>query len=156
LSRLGARGVGFESAAVTVAELEALREGTPGVDWKGAGDRVERLRVVKDDGEVAAIRQAIAIGERALGGLPALVRPGDTEKDLADALEQYIRRAGGLCSCFPPIVAVGERAALPHAHPTDRAVRSAGLLLVDWGVTGPTHYKSDLTRVLDTRTNADA
>jgi Xaa-Pro aminopeptidase len=36
--------------------------------------------------------------------------------------------------------------------PTERQVRTAGLLLVDWGATGPHLYKSDLTRVLATRT----
>jgi len=76
-----------------------------------------------------------------------------------------IRRAGGQCSSFPPIVAVDERAALPHAPPTRRALGDADFLLVDWGASGPCYksgrlagrgaggplYKSDLTRLLVTR-----
>jgi len=107
--------------------------------------------MVKDETEIAQIREAIAIAERAFTVFRSLLRPSDCEKDLADALEGYVRRMGGLGTCFPPIIAVGERAALPHARPTDRVVSTADLLLVDWGVTGPTLYKSDLTRVLDTR-----
>ena len=61
-----------------------------------------------------------------------------------------MRRAGGHCSAFPTIVAVGERAALPHAPPTDRPIGDDMLVLVDWGANGP-FYKSDLTRVLWTR-----
>src|SRR5262249_20655744 len=53
---------------------------------------------------------------------------------------------------FPSIVAVGDRAALPHAPPTDRPVSASRLLLVDWGASGR-FYKSDLTRVLVTRKN---
>jgi Xaa-Pro aminopeptidase len=53
-------------------------------------------------------------------------------------------------TAFPPIIAVGERAALPHAPPTSRTAGSGGLLLVDWGASGP-FYKSDLTRILDAR-----
>src|SRR5262249_2839239 len=37
-----------------------------------------------------------------------------------------------------------------------RVVGSGDLLLVDWGATGPTSYKSDLTRVLDTRTKTSS
>jgi Xaa-Pro aminopeptidase len=153
LTRLGCRAVGFESSAVTVAELESLRGLAPAVDWKGAPERVENLRAVKDPSEVEQIREAIAIAERAFTVLRSLLRPDDREKDLCDALDGYVRRAGGRGTSFPPIVAVGERAALPHAPPTARAVGEAELLLVDWGAGGR-FYQSDLTRVLDTRTKA--
>jgi Xaa-Pro aminopeptidase len=99
------------------------------------------------------MREAVAIAERAFTVFRSLLRPDDCEKDLADSLDGYVRRCGGLGCCFPPIVAVGERAALPHCPPTRRRVAESDLLLVDWGATGPGHYKSDLTRVLRTRTN---
>jgi Xaa-Pro aminopeptidase len=154
LLNLGAHAVGCESAALTLAEAEALRGAAPSMDWKPAADRVERLRMVKDDVELAEIREAVAIAEKAFSAFLALLRPDDCEKDLADAMEGFIRRCGGLGSCFPPIIAAGERAALPHCPPTARRVGEAELLLVDWGATGPRQYKSDLTRVLDTHTKA--
>jgi Xaa-Pro aminopeptidase len=46
-------------------------------------------------------------------------------------------------------VAVGPRAALPHATPTDRQIGSSDFVLIDWGADGGL-YKSDLTRVLVT------
>jgi Xaa-Pro aminopeptidase len=133
-----------------VAELELFRELTPSLEWKGARDRVERLRTIKDDSEIAQIREAIRIAEKAFAMFKALLRPDDTEKSLTDAMESYIRRAGGKCSAFPCIVGVDERAALPHAPPTERRVGNAQLLLVDWGASGR-FYKSDLTRVLVAR-----
>jgi Xaa-Pro aminopeptidase len=151
LTKLGGRNVGFESAAVTVDELETLRGLAPTINWKPGRDRVEGLRAFKDDVEVAEIRQAVAIAERAFEAFRALLRPEDREKDLADALDGFMRRAGAAGSSFPPIVAANDRAALPHCPPTDRAVGTDGLLLVDWGASGPRGYKSDLTRVLDTR-----
>jgi Xaa-Pro aminopeptidase len=66
-------------------------------------------------------------------------------------MEMYIRRAGGECSAFRPIVAADARAALPHAPPTGQPIGDADLLLVDWGASGPGGYKSDLTRVLQAR-----
>jgi Xaa-Pro aminopeptidase len=150
LGQFGAHTVGFESAHLTVADLETLREQAPTLDWKPGRDRVEQLRMVKDASELAEIREAITIAERAFQMFRAMIRPTDTEKELCDALEGYIRRAGGTCSSFPPIIGVGERAALPHAPPTSKQVQEAGLLLVDWGACGRL-YKSDLTRVLATR-----
>jgi Xaa-Pro aminopeptidase len=135
---------------MTVAEREALGELLPSVDWRGASDRVERLRLIKDDFELAQIRQAIAIAERAYTVLTTLLAPDDTERQLCDAMESYVRQAGGRTTSFPTIIASGPRAALPHAPPTDRRVGDGELLLVDWGACGP-FYKSDLTRVLDTR-----
>ncbi len=151
LERLGCRTVGFESAHLSVADWQTLRDHAKTVDWKPGRDQVERLRAVKDPSEVAQLREAIDIAQRAFAVFRALLRPEDREKDLCDALDHYMRRAGGQGASFPSIVAVGDRAALPHAPPTDRAVAEADLLLVDWGASGR-FYKSDLTRVLATRT----
>lgn len=152
LKRLGVRSVGFESSYLTVADLETLRETLPSLEWKSGRDRVEKLRAVKGPSEIAAIRQAVRQAERAFTVFRALLRSQDSEKDLVDAMEGYIRRVGGRGSSFPPIVAAGERSALPHAPPTDRSLAGipdsqAEVLLVDWGVRGPL-YNSDLTRTL--------
>ena len=153
LTKLGLHSIGFESGHLTVGEWETLRELAPAVSWKACRDVVENLRAVKDASEVAEIREAIRIAEKAFGAFCALLRPEDSEKILCDALEQYVRRCGGWSTSFPSIVAVGERAALPHAPPTDRTVDGAELLLVDWGASGR-FYKSDLTRLLVPRTNS--
>jgi Xaa-Pro aminopeptidase len=153
LAKLGPRAVGFESGHLTVADLETLRAAAPAVSWKGARDRVERLRAVKDEGEVRQIREAVRIAERAFAMFRAVLRPADTEKELCDALEALVRRAGGSGTSFPPIVAVGPRSALPHAPPTAKTVAESDLLLIDWGASGAL-YKSDLTRLLLTRKNS--
>ncbi len=152
LNKLGTRRVGCESTALTLAEAEALRQAAPTIDWKPASDRVEKLRMVKDAVEIAAIREAIQIAERAFTAFRGLLRPEDSEKELADAIEHYVRRCGGLKTAFPPILAVGERAALPHCPPTSRRIHERSFLLVDWGAMGPSGYRSDLTRVLPTHT----
>lgn len=152
LTTLGTTNVGCESAALTLAEAEALAGAAKTVTWKPKADRVEQFRMVKDDVEIAALREAIAIAERAFTIFIHLLSPQDSEKPLADSLEGYVRRCGGLTCSFPPIVAVGERAALPHCPPTAKQLHESDLLLVDWGATGPSGYRSDLTRVLATHT----
>ncbi|GIW82308.1 MAG: peptidase M24 [Gemmatales bacterium] len=146
LKKLKCQTVGFESDHLTVADFESLREQAPPVDWKGCPGLVRDLRTIKDADEIRQIRQAVHVAERAFRMFHAMVRLGDSEKELCDALETYIRRAGGRCSSFPIIVAAGHRAALAHAPPTGQRLEEAGLLLVDWGADVGM-YKSDLTRV---------
>lgn len=153
LGKLGLRSVELESGHLTVADYELLRTKAPAVNWKPAAGRVENLRMVKDAVEIAEIRRAVQIAEKAFTMFRAMLRPEDREKELVDAMEMYVRKAGGSGSAFPPIVAVGERAALPHAPPTERSLAGEDLVLVDWGATGRL-YKSDLTRVLLTHDRA--
>lgn len=153
ITKLGVPSVGFESGHLSVAEFESLCGLIPTANWKASADRVERLRIIKDDSEIDRIRQAIRYAEKAFAMFRAMLRPEDTEKDLADNLEHYMRRAGAKGPAFPSIVAVGPRAALPHAPPTAKRVHEAPVLLVDWGAD-TSFYKSDLTRVLLTHNNS--
>jgi Xaa-Pro aminopeptidase len=146
LDKLGFHRVGFESGQLSVADLETLVGFVPSIAWKPGRDRVESLRIVKDASEIAQIRDAIVIAERAFSMFQAMLRPTDSEKDLSDNMEWYVRRAGGRSTSFRTIVAVGERAALPHAPPTSRLLGEVELLLVDWGAVGR-FYNCDLTRV---------
>ena len=152
LTKFAPRTIGFESGHLTVADFQLLSDGVKTADWKPANDRVENLRKIKDDSEIAQIREAIKIAERAFAMFRAMLRPDDTEKDLVDALESYVRRAGGSETAFAPIVAVGPRSALPHAPPGLSRVADDPVLLIDWGAQGA-FYKSDLTRVLWTYNN---
>ncbi len=150
VEKLGIRRLAFEAVALSVADLETLRGKLPTVATLGVSDRVETLRAIKDKDEIAAIREAIGFAERAFAMLRAGLRFGESEKDVADTLEGYLRRCGATTASFPPIVAVGQRAALPHARPTaETRIGDADFVLIDWGATGQP-YKSDLTRVLVT------
>ena len=146
IDTLGYHRIGIESGHITISDLETLCGLIPRVEWKPGRDRVESLRQIKDNSEVAQIREAVVIAERAFAMFRAMLRLTDCEKDLSDDMEWYVRRAGGRCTSFASIIAAGERAALPHAPPTSRLVGDAEMLLVDWGVVGR-FYNCDLTRV---------
>jgi Xaa-Pro aminopeptidase len=114
-----------------------------------AAGLVEQLRVIKDKQEIDEIRLAARYAERGFAILRATLRPERTEKEIAADLEYQLRLLGARGCSFPPIIAVGPRAALPHAQPTDQKIGDGEFVLVDWGATAR-HYKSDLTRVLVT------
>ena len=93
---------------------------------------------------------AVRLAERGFETLRAGLRPELTELEVAHDLEHAMRRFGSPGAAFPPIIAAGPRAALPHAHPTTALACATDHLLVDWGANSPGGYKSDLTRVLIT------
>ena len=111
---------------------------------------VETLREIKDREEIRAIRDSIRCAEKGFEIVRHSLRPDQTEIDVRNELEYQMRKMGADDRGFPTIAAVGPRAALPHAVPTDRfRVRDAELLLIDWGAK-KNFYVSDLTRVLIT------
>lgn len=149
VTALRAKQLGIEAASLSVAAWNELSRQLTKTTLAPTQGLVEQLREIKDRDEIEAIRAAIVIAERAYDILRASLRGDQTEKQVADELEHNIRLLGGKGTSFPPIVAVGARAALPHARPTAQRIDAAPFVLVDWGACGAL-YKSDLTRVLAT------
>jgi len=153
--RGGGALIGFEAHALTVKEAERLSSPVASAwRWKPAGELVERLRVRKDPGEVAAIRAAGMLAAEALRETLTAVRPGQTELEVAGVLECALRRHGSEAHPFPTIVASGPRSALPHAHTSQRTVAAGEWLLLDFGavVDG---YCADVTRTVVVGARAD-
>jgi Xaa-Pro aminopeptidase len=145
--------LGIEAHALTVRDAERLSGGTAG-RVVPTNDLVERLRAVKDPGEVAAIRQAAELAQAALADVLPGVRVGRTEADVAAELESALRRRGSEWHPFATIVASGPRSALPHARTSRRAIEAGDWLLLDFGaqVDG---YCADLTRTVVVGRKAD-
>lgn len=139
----------IEAASMTVAFSAGLSKQLPRLEIVPTTALVEGLREIKDREEVAQIRQAIDLAERAFAIVRASLSPERTEKQIAHDLEHQIRSLGGTGCSFTPIVGVGPRGALPHARLSDHRIEESDLMLIDWGARGEL-YVSDLTRVLVT------
>lgn len=145
--------LGIESHSLTVRDAERVGGLTRGRVVPTA-ELVERLRAVKSPEEVAAIRAAAGLAQDALAEILPGIRAGQTEVEVAAALEGALRRRGSEWHPFPTIVASGPRSALPHARTSDRVVSVGELLLLDFGaqVDG---YCADLTRTVVVGARAD-
>jgi Xaa-Pro aminopeptidase len=143
--RAGGNGLGFEPAGLTWGEGQRLRSGLPGQAVMAAPPLVEELREVKDERELAAMREAARLGGEALEGLLPALREGVTERQVAVDLELAMRRLGADGLAFETIVAFGEQAAEPHHHPGDRPLAAGDWIKLDLGarVDG---YCADMTR----------
>lgn len=141
--------LGFEADSMTVGLKEQIEAKLAQLSLSSTGGMVEKLRQIKDREEISLLREAVRYAEKGFEVLRATLRGDLTEKQVANDLEYQLRGLGAKGCSFPPIVAVGSNAALPHARPTDRTIEEAPFVLVDWGADGGL-YKSDLTRVLAT------
>jgi len=139
----------IEAQNVSLANYQSMETEMAGVECLPTVGLVETLREVKDKVELEEIRFAVMLAERAYAVVRASLRPEQTEKEVADALEHQIRLFGGRGTSFTPIVGVGDRSALPHYRPGDLRVGDAGFMLIDWGAQGRL-YMSDLTRMVVT------
>ncbi len=145
--RLSGRRVAFEANRVAYAQWEALGRG--GVELVPARGVVERLRAVKDDGELDAIRRAAAISDAVYEALAGERFTGRSEGELAWVIERTFRELGAQRLSFETIVASGANGAKPHHHPGSDVIPEGTLVTVDMGcvVDG---YCSDCTRTFAT------
>ena len=153
LAAASAGALGIEAQALTVRDAERVG-GLTRARLVPTTDMVERLRAAKSPEEVAAIRAAAALAQDALSEVLPTVHAGQTEVEVAAALEAALRRRGSEWHPFPTIVASGPRAALPHARTSARAIGAGEWLLLDFGaqVDG---YCADLTRTMVVGAHAD-
>lgn len=137
----------IEGGNLTVLQYQTLQSVEPKLSIRVAKGLVEAVRVVKDDEEIALISQACAISTQALHQLCAVIRAGDTERQLARKLEDLMRELGADDIAFPTILATGPHTAIPHHEPTHRVLGQGELIKIDFGamVKG---YRSDCTRML--------
>ena len=138
--------VGFESAVVSYANWEVLRSGS--AELVSRAGIVERLRAVKDEDELNAIRQAAKVSDDAYEGLSRERFIGRTEQELAWRMGVLLHECGGEEVTFVA-VGSGPNGAFPHADPTDREVKAGELVVVDSGTTVG-GYTSDCTRTFAT------
>jgi Xaa-Pro aminopeptidase len=142
--------LGFDEASLTVKQHARLGE-LLGPEWElvPCADAVERLRAVKDSGEIKRIRAAARLADEALRETLEAGVVGRTERDVAIELELRMRRLGAEGASFPSIVAAGAHGALPHAEPRARKIHKHVLLTIDWGALHE-GYCSDCTRTYAT------
>ncbi|HZQ26268.1 MAG TPA: aminopeptidase P family protein [Acidimicrobiales bacterium] len=140
--------IGLEAGNVTWAQQRAMATTWfPHAELIPTEDVVEALRRVKDEGEVARIRAAADIADRALAATLPLLDDRPTEAEFGLVLDTEMRRLGASDTSFETIVASGPNGAKPHHRPSSRRIERGDLVVLDFGalVDG---YCSDMTRTV--------
>ncbi len=149
VKKSGIGRLAVEATSMTLDLHGRLSKALAKTEFIPSSGLVEALREIKDHAEIQEIREAVRLAEKVFGVIRAALQPEQTERQIAHEMEHLLHGFGAAGHAFPPIVAVGARAALPHAVPTDQQVGASSLLLIDWGATAHL-YRSDLTRILVT------
>jgi Xaa-Pro aminopeptidase len=130
---------------LSVAHADALRKALPDATWTDASAAVLRPRAIKSEAEIALMRRACEITAIGLDAATALLRPGISEREVANAAHAAMFTAGAEELGFDTAVSSGPRAGLKHAAPTARRLQGGELVFLDMGaVIGG--YHADLSR----------
>ena len=139
------RRLAIEPEHFTVSQLEVLRgKSSKRQEFVPRGGVIEKLRMVKAEEELTAIRQSVNTNSQALEVSLKLLKVGMSEAEFAAEIEYQMRKLGAEKPSFDTIVAGGENSALPHARPSRKAI-GQGVLLIDMGAF-QNAYASDMTR----------
>jgi Xaa-Pro aminopeptidase len=136
--------IAFEATTLSYAEARRLEDAVP------TDAVVERLRAVKDETELDALRRACAITDRMFERLTTEVPfVGRTERDVAWDIARLFHEEGADGISFESIVGSGPTGSRPHARAGDRVIGAGELVVIDTGCTIG-GYTSDCTRTLAT------
>ncbi len=151
VSGLTGKNLGFESGHLTFdmhRQLHrALRPQKLAVKLVPVDGLVESLRAVKEMKEIELITKAVEISDKAFVHITNIIRDGMSEQQIAWELEKFMRDNGSQTLPFEIIVASGPNSALPHAQPSQRAIRYGEPIVIDMGAKFE-GYCSDLSRTI--------
>lgn len=112
---------------------------------------LSELRLIKDEHEVEALREAVAITrsgfDNVVAALPAALAHRRGERVIETAFETAARSDGNGIG-YDTIAAAGNHACTLHWIRNDGAVRAGDLVLVDAGAEADSLYTADITRTL--------
>ena len=142
----GVAKLGFEEEYMPVGDYNQWTKEVD-AEFVPASQLLTDLRMVKDEGELAAMQEAQRITDEALLEILNFIKPGLTEQEVAARLTYIMARKGAERNSFDPIVACGANGSKPHAVPGPAVIEKGQFVTMDFGckVGG---YCSDMTRTV--------
>lgn len=125
--------------------LIPLMERCPGLRVRLASDCVDDCRAVKDETEIALMRESSRINDEVNRLASEYVKEGMTEKQVAAFIDAEFLKRGCSGSGFSSIVSFGANAADPHHEPDNTVLKAGECVLIDMGCVKD-RYCSDMTR----------
>lgn len=146
IADFGITALGYEEAYLTVAELQTYEQKL-NAKLIPMHDKISGFRAVKEPWELAHMRNAQAIADKAFSEICTRIQVGMTEKELQAELIYCLYKNGGEGLSFDPIVVSGPNTSLPHGVATDRVISAGDFITMDFGVLY-NGYCSDMTRTV--------
>jgi len=145
--KLDLKKVIFDSVRTNYSQISRLKEKMKDVSITGIENVLQKIRVVKDETELAEIQKAVSISTKSFNELLSFIKEGATENELSWKLETLMRDNGAEKISFDLIVASGPNGAKPHAKTSDRKIKKGELITFDFGCSF-NGYVSDVARTV--------
>ena len=123
-----------------------LQRAVPGISFESASLVLGRLRAVKDEDELAALRRAARGADESFRQICSLPFVGRREEEIAADLARLLVHHGHARAEFT-IVASGPNAASPHHEPGGRTIMPGDAVVMDFGGELGGYY-SDTSRTV--------
>ena len=140
-AKLGLKRVGFDAAKENYVSGSLFKAS----GFVEAKSYISRLRQVKDEQEIAVLRDSCKIAYDTYEYIRPLIKEGMSEFEVAAEMEKYMRIRGASATSFLTIIAFGENTANPHHETSHRKLKKNEAVLLDFGCIY-NGYCSDMTR----------
>jgi Xaa-Pro dipeptidase len=151
IRRVAGRGdrVGIERTSIflPVAIWERVRATLDGLDWADGSGIVDGIRAVKTPAEIALVRRAAAISDRATQAGIAAVGDGVTERAVAAAVYHELVRAGSEPPGMAPFIRARDRLLQEHVTWGDHALGRGDALFMELSASVG-RYHAPLSRMV--------
>jgi len=125
--------------------LHKFKERFPMAVIKDLTPILDMMRWVKDDKEVAALRECGRIGSLGFDEAMRVTRPGIFEYQVVAACDFIYQDEGAQCPAYFAIAASGERGLSWHYNANNHKLRSGDVILLDYAPDF-NYYVTDITR----------
>lgn len=147
LKTLKSKRIAFESDVLSFADHKKLETGLSEFTLVPTENRIEQLRLVKDEQEVSCLREACRISDKALELTIPAIKPQMTEMEITSLLEYNLKTQGAEDISFTSIVLSGSKTSLLHGKPGSRQVEKGDFILFDFGALYK-GYHADISRTI--------
>ncbi|MCP8967445.1 M24 family metallopeptidase [Ectobacillus ponti] len=149
LQKRGVQGeyIAIEKEHLNVERYENIRALFPQASFTAAEAKLHELRMLKDEKELAILRQAAYMADLAIEIGVSQIAEGKTELDVLASIEYELKKQGIQKMSFDTMVLTGANSALPHGTPGTNRIKHGDFVLFDLGVIID-GYCSDITRTV--------
>ena len=142
----GITTLGFEENYLNVAEY-MMYEKNVNAKLVPFTKQINGFRAVKEEWELAIMRKAQAITDKAFAEVCPRIKVGMTELELQAELIYCLYKNGATGLAFDPIVVSGPNSSLPHGVASERVIQEGDFVTMDFGALY-NGYCADMTRTV--------
>lgn len=139
--------IAIEKEHLSFDRGEKLQNLFPNAVFKAVEDKLNELRLIKDESELAILREAARLADLGVEVGVSAIKEGVSELEIVAKIEYELKKKGVREMSFSTMVLTGAKTAAPHGVPDLEQIQKGDLILFDLGVILD-GYCSDITRTV--------